>query len=150
MPEKSAIRRRIVPSVPFTLSGEDEGGKFELSFRLAFDLNAFTEFEEVTGLNALSNMHAVWDAPTVGTITALFWAALLKNHAEDYAGPQGLREVRSLLTFADCKPAFKACIEAFISQLPPEKAAEIRKRQKDIAEGKPVDVPLAEGPTTTA
>lgn len=140
-----SIRERIVPSVPFSISWEDETGKNEVSFRVAFDLNAFTDFEEVTGLNALTDMGPVWDSPNIGTVTALLWAAIQLNHPE-YVGTAGLRALRRLLTVADCKAAFKACIEAFISQLPPEKAAEIRKRQKDIAEGKEV-APLAQGPT---
>lgn len=145
MSEKTPLRRRITPSVPFTLHVEDsDGSSFDQTFQLAFDLNAMAAFEEVTEINMLRNINKVLDSPSVSTLTALFWAALHVNHPE-YAGHEGLSVVRSNITLGNAKAALKACVEAFLSQLPSEQVEKIRAAQKA---GAVID-PLAQGPPAT-
>jgi hypothetical protein len=125
---KSAVRRRITPSVPYTLDVESAGGdKFSLSFRLSYDLNALCEVEEALGKSMLTDLSDILDKPTIKVVTVLLWAALLENHSE-YSGPEGLAEIRNLITLPQLKPALAACMDAFVAQLPEAQRDRIRKQ----------------------
>lgn len=126
MAAKDTLRRRITPPVLFTLKVEDETGSRELNVSLAYDLNAFTLVEEEIGLSMLTDLPLILDLPTIRSITVLFWAALQVNHEEDFGGAAGLRLVRSLVGYGDLVPVHEACVEAFIRQLPKEKADALR------------------------
>jgi hypothetical protein len=141
---KSPLRQRITPSVPYTLDVEDLQGKFALSFRLSYDLNAFCLVEEKLGKSMLTDLAAILDKPTVTTITVLLWAALQNNHGE-YGGDDGLVAVRNLVTLPTLQPALAACVEAFLVQLPKEKQDEIRLKIKAAEAGQ--DLPNAGSPT---
>lgn len=143
MSEKTALRRRVTPSVPFTFEVEDANGdKFEQSFRLAYDLNAIALFEEVTGHNLLREIDVLFKNPSVTTITAMVWAGLQPYHADDFGSVEGLQIVRANLTLPQLTGALSKCIEAFLSQLPKEKADAIRK----ASEGTSEESPLANSP----
>lgn len=151
----SPLRRRIAPSVPFTLNVENDGGdKFSLSFRLAYDLNALSLAEEYLTkqlgheVNIFAEIAKCLDVPSIRTTTVLFWAAVgLLN--PDYRGEDGLEALRSCVTIKDLKDVAAACAEAFILQLPSEQAEKIRARKKAIEEGKP-DPSQPNPETTTA
>lgn len=147
MSNKVTFRERITPSVPLTLSIADETGTQELSLLVSFDLNAFVAFEEVTGVNLLTNVEAILTAPSVSILTALLWAGLQEKQ-DTFAGILGLKAVRNVLTLPQLAPAKKACIEAFFSQLPPEK----EKRLRALLAGEPQEPesPLAEPPAANA
>jgi len=145
MAEKSALRRRICPSVPFTLHVEDaDGSSFDQSFRLAYDLNSMAAFDEITGKNLFRDLGTILDDPSIANVSALLWAALLLNNPE-YAGRAGLEVVRANLSLTQLKPALEACCEAFVSQLPKETADALRKQR---AEGATEQSPLAQTPAS--
>ena len=139
---KSALRRRITPSVPFTLRVEDGKDIFEQSFRLSFDLNAFVLFEDTVGVNLLQNLSSIFDSPSVTTLTALFWVAIQENHPE-YAGEDGLQILRSNVTLSNLGDVRLACSQAFLAQLPAEQAAKIKADMEKQAAG---ETPLAPSP----
>lgn len=132
MAEKQPLRRRVTPHFPFTLEIEEaDGSKTLVSFRLAFGLNALTQFEEVTGLSFLTDLTPIFDTPNVKTITALFWVALIENHPE-YDSFDGLQAVRSMIDFGSLKKVLVACIDAFILNTPKEQ----QERMKKVADAK--------------
>lgn len=141
MPDKSALRRRITPSVPFTLHVEDaDGSVFEQSYLLAYDLNAMVAFEEVTGKNLFRQLGDILGDPSIANVSALLWAALLLNNPE-YGEPGGLQAVRSNLTFPQLKPALEACMKAFVSQLPKDAGDQIKKNAEATQADPPVPEP---------
>ena len=62
-------------------------------------------------------------------VTALFWAGVQINHAADYAGLEGLEILRSNITLPEFGPIMEACLMAFMTQLPKEKQAELKRQQ---------------------
>lgn len=134
--KKSALRERITPVVHFVLEVEDaDGGKFEQHFKIAYDLNAMALFEEVTGANMFRDIGRILSDRSISTCTALFWSGIQLHHPE-YAGSNGLRIVRSNLTYPTIAPVMLACVEAFMSQLPKETVDRLKGNNKD---------PLAQG-----
>ena len=120
----SPLRRRIAPSVPYTLNVENDGGdKFSLSFRLAYDLNALSLAEETLSrqlgreINIFAEIAKCLDIPSIRTTSILFWAAVGLNHPE-WRGEDGLEALRSCVTIKDLKDVASVCAEAFILQLP--------------------------------
>jgi hypothetical protein len=145
---KTPLRRRVTPSVPFTLQVEDAGGeKFTIGFQLAFDMNAFALVEEEIGLSMLTDIGEIFDNPTVKTITALLWAGIQEHHSE-FEGKNGLRAVRNLVTFGQAKAVLTACVEAFLTQLPKEQADRLRERKRKIEAGENLD-PLVSAQVVT-
>lgn len=154
MSEQSTLRRRITPSVPFTLRVEDaDGAEFSTSFRVAFDLNAFCLFEEETGINILRDLGVVFDRPSVRLLTALLWAGLQLNHIE-YAGAEGLATIRANVSLANLAEVKRVCTEAFLAQLPKDQAAKLRAAAeaaaKALAEGTSPNVESPSSTTATA
>jgi hypothetical protein len=140
MSERPTLRRRITPSVPFTLTVEDtDGSKFSSSLRVAFDCNAFVAFEQETGINILRDLGVVFDRPNIRLLTALFWAGLQLNHPE-YEGAEGLDVLRANIGLSNIKDIKEVCTKAFLLQLPKEQAArleqEAAEKLKAVAEGK--------------
>jgi hypothetical protein len=122
--QKSALRRRITPSVPFTLKVEDaDGSKFELNFKLSYDFNAMALVEEKTGLSMMSG--EVFANPSAKKTTVLLWAGIQANNP-DYAGDEGLDAIGTLLNISTAAEALLAITEAFFAALPKEKADAIR------------------------
>lgn len=154
MSEKSPLRRRITPSVPFTLVTEDVEGKFETSFQLAYDLNSMALFEEATGLNMFRDVGRILAERSVTIVTALFWAGVQINHAADYAGSAGLALIRQNVTLVQMNTIMGACLKAFMTQLPKDTQERLRKEQEEMAKGAAPEVaPLAQGaeaPTTAS
>lgn len=133
--EITPLRRRITPSVPFTLRVEDvDGGTFESSFRVAYDLNAFSLFEETTGINVLQNLGIVFDKPSISLITVLLWVGIRLYHPE-YRGLDGLETLRANITMDTLSEVKTACTEAFLLSLPKEKAAKLRADAVAAANG---------------
>lgn len=129
----SPVRRRITPSVPFTLRVENQdGSSFELSLRLAFDFNALALVEEETGINALNG--EAFQKQNATVLSALLWAALQKHHPE-YAGREGLEVVRTWLDLGNVTAVLDALTEAFLATMPKEKADILRKNIKTEKEG---------------
>jgi hypothetical protein len=139
---KSPLRRRVSPTVPFTLKVEDANGdKFEQSFRLSYDFNTLPLVEEKTGKSMLTQVGEIMDNPSVTNVSILLWAAVLENHPE-YQGEEGLRTIRYNLTLATAKVALDACKEAFLLQLPADQVARLKGAVND-------ELPLAQSPTPT-
>ena len=151
MSETKALRRRVVQAFPYTLRVEDASGDaFESVFRIAYDLNAFTAFEEVTGINVMENLGVVFDKPSVPLTTALLWAGLQIYHPE-YAGAEGLETIRANVTLSQIRAVRVACSEAFLLSLPKEQAAKIRQSVLDAAQAAVdgVKLPNVESPSST-
>lgn len=133
MNQKSPLRRRITPSVPFTLQVEDaDGSKFELNFKISFDFNAMSLVEETTGLSMMSG--EVFSEPSATKTKVLLWAGIQANHPE-YAGKEGLDTIGSLLNLDSGKDALLAITEAFFAALPKEKAAQLKAAAEARARG---------------
>lgn len=134
MPERTAVRQRITPSVPFILKVKDANkDAFEQSFQVAFDFNALCLVEKHLGINALTQFGKLLEEPSASAIVVLLWAGIQKNHP-DFDGDEGLEVLGANLTLESAKPAFAACLEALLAQLPEEQAAKIRAAR----EGQPV------------
>lgn len=146
MTTKSPLRRRITPSVPFTLHVEDEGGTFETSFQLAYDLNSMALFEEATGLNMFRDIARILAERSVTIVSALLWAGVQINHADEYAGSEGLAIIRQNATLVEMNNIMAACLKAFMTQLPKETQERLKKEQEAKAAGATTEVaPLAQG-----
>lgn len=130
MSEKPTLRRRITPSVPFTLRVEDETGVFESHLKIAFDCNAFVSFEEETGINILRDLGVVFDRPNVKLLTALLWAGLQLNHPE-YDGREGLITLRANIGLGNIKDVKAACTQAFLAGLPKEQSERLAKEAEE-------------------
>jgi hypothetical protein len=121
------LRKRITPSVPFTLNVEDDNGdKFTQTFDLAYDLNTLILIEEKLGKSSFTDLGEILDNPTATNVSILFWAAVQINHPE-YAGEEGLQLVRTNLTVGTAKAAMAACSEAFVAQLPEEQVKKLKE-----------------------
>lgn len=142
MPEKSAFRRRVVPSYPYVLEIEDESGKFTMAFKLCYTLSAFCLFEDVTKRNFLREMGEILDVPSVSLLTVLLWAGATNTKDPDYELLDALRENATLSSM----PAMKeAIIHALLAQLP----AEIRDRLQKILDGEKVPTDPTQPATET-
>jgi len=146
---KSAMRRRISPSVPFTLTFEDESGKASFSFKLAYNFNSLSLVEDKLGISMLTDIGNIIDTPTVKNVSVLLWAALQENHADQYEGDEGLELIRQNLTVAQTKEALNACSAAYVKQLPPEQQARIERIVKAKEEGSEAP-PLSQSPAPVA
>ena len=140
---KSPFRRRVSPSIPFILNVEDETGKFSQSFRLCYDLNKLALVEQELGKSALLDIGELFDNPSVTSVSVLLWAAVQEYNPE-YAGKDGLEEIRYNLTIGTAKEAMDACREAFLKQLPAEQVARLKAIIEARIAGQPV--PLATSP----
>ena len=148
---KSPLRRRISPSVPFTLTFEDAEGKFSASYRLAYNWNSLALAEMELGRNLLLEMGVILENPSITTVSILLWAALQENHEEEFAGKEGLELLRQNLTLSVARAAKEACGEAYTKQLAPEQIAAIEKAQKAAEEAAAAGQdPLAVSPTPAA
>jgi len=145
---KSPMRRRISPSVPFTLTFEDEQGKASFSFKLAYNFNSLALVEEKLGVSMLTDIGEIIDAPTVQNVSVLLWAAVQENHADDYAGEDGLETIRMNLTIAQTKDALNACSRAYVKQLPAEQQERIARIVAAKEEGSEAP-PLSQSPAET-
>lgn len=142
---KVSVRKFIGKGVPFALTVQTEEGETQLSFRLLFDFNALALVEETTGYSLLTG--AIFKHLNASISSVLFWAAV-QAHSPEYAGPDGLEAIRSMLNLRNYDLAQQAVQEAFIQSLPEAQAALIREALKP----KEGDVPLAEttvAPATT-
>ena len=140
---KSPLRRRISPSVPFTLTFEDEQGKASFSYKLAYNWNSLALIEEQLGTSMIVDIGDIFENPTIKNVSVLLWAALQENHADEgYAGVEGLEYIRQNLTIPIAKDALRACSDAYVAQLSPEQQARLKK----LANGEQVEQsdPLAQ------
>lgn len=122
----------IIQSVPLVLTVVDEkGAEVSLTFRLHFDFNALTLVEEETGMSLLTG--AIFSKPTAKTISTLFWAAIQESHP-DYAGPEGLKRVRAMMTLRNSTEIADAVQEAYIVSLPDDQQKNIRELTRKLIE----------------
>jgi hypothetical protein len=121
---KSPLRRRISPSVPFTLTFEDETGVVSLSYKLAYNINSLVLIEEQLGVSMLTDCGEIVDSPTAKNVSVLLWAAL-QEYQPEYEGLEGLENIRQNLTVSHTKDALNACFDAYVKQLPPEQQARV-------------------------
>lgn len=137
MPEKkTALRKRIVPSVPLVLELEDaDGAKFIRSFSLSFGMRAIAEIEERTGLSVLRG--EIWKKLNAKTIAVMFWAAALESHPEfDTGDDTGLQAIFSYLDVANIGMVGDKLWESFFASLPARRQEEILANAKrDGAQG---------------
>lgn len=132
----SLVRRRFTPGVPVTLEVVNEDGSREaLSYRLAYNFNAFAAIEERTGLNMLKG--ELFKNLNAGNLKVAFWAALL-IHQPDYVTDEGFDAVGELLTMENMPTIVKAVRDAFANCLP--------KEQRDKMNEEGGGVPLAGTP----
>jgi hypothetical protein len=130
----TALKRRLAPSVPFTLDvAEDGGGRLKLDFHLAFDFNAMAQVEEVLGKDkngkpVFSMLDgSIWEKPTAAVLSVMFWASLLA-HQPEYEGLEGLAIVRSYMGPDNAAEITNAVMKAFVASLPPEQQEAILNR----------------------
>jgi hypothetical protein len=137
-----ALKRRIAPSVPLTLTLQSDGGEsFTLEFRLTFDFNAAAIVEEKTGLNLLTA--EVWTSGLSSrSLSVMFWAAVLAQHPEydtvDDAGEpseEGLEVIRSYMEVGNTDFIHEALWNAYFMSLPKEKREALERARKAIETG---------------
>ena len=145
---KTALRRRVSPSVPFLLEFEDEQGKFSERYQLAYNWNSLALIEEKLGKSMLLEISTVFENVSVANVSILLWAALQEYHSADFAGDEGLELLRQNLTLAAANLATTACASAYVKQLPLEQQRKIEEIRKTAAEGVQAapTPPLAETP----
>lgn len=156
---KTALKKRIVASVPITLKLEDgAGGEMSRSFNLAFDFNAISRVETMTGLGVLNA--EIWKKPSATNISILFWAAVCVNHPEyDYdpatdeseARAEGLVVLRSYMDAGNVTLITKKLSEAFIASLPADQRERAAERQAAAERGeanptKPAPTEISKAP----
>lgn len=128
----SVIRKRLTPGYPFALEVELDGGdKQTIGLRLNYDMNSACLVEDRTGFPGLSGK--IFNSLTAVNVTILLWAMVQANHPE-YAGDEGLAEIRSLLTLRNSAAVSDAVQECFIRNLPDDRQVIIRKAIADAAE----------------
>jgi uncharacterized membrane protein YccC len=140
---KSPLRRRISPSVPFTLTFEDEQGVFTASYQLAYNLNSMALVELELNKSMLTSLGELLENPTATSVSVMFWAALQENHSDEFEGEDGLRLVRTNLTVAQTRSALAACAKAYIQQLPKEQQQRLTNMVEGREAGEEAAVPLA-------
>lgn len=128
----TGLRRRIAPSVALKLDLKDDSGEnFTRNLRLSFDCNAMAMVQEETGWSMMSGQ--IWDHLDEKTLSIMLHAAVLALQPE-YGVENGLEVLRSYMDFSNAEQIAEALNEAFLIQLPAEKADEIRKKQKAARE----------------
>lgn len=148
MEEKSLLRRKETPFVPFALEVEDADGSLQTyHLKLAIDLNAQVTFELETGISMLTEMSRVWDTPSVNTTTALFWAAL-REYQPELSTHAALVSLRSNIAPNKLVAIHNACQEAFLRSLSKERADKIRANMEAAKAGKELPFPTIEETTT--
>ncbi len=147
---KSALRRRISPSVPFTLTFKDETGDVSQSYRLAYNFVSMSLIEERLStpghpVSMLTDAGEVFDMFTVKATAVVLWAAL-QEYQPEYEGQDGLEVVAQNLTVATAMGARNACFEAYISQLPEDQQEKVRKAREA---GPTTEAPLVQSQPPT-
>lgn len=142
---KSPLRRRISPSVPFTLTFEDENGTSTSSYKLAYNWNSLALVEEQLGKSILLDIGEILENPSIRNVSVLLWAALQENHEEDFEGIAGLKLVRQNLTVGESRKTLDACSEAYVKQLSQEQQNMLKEIQAARAAGTDAP-PLSESP----
>ena len=130
MAKITPLRKRLTPSVPFTIEFEDKQGKQVQNVQLAFDFNAIAAVEEATGVNLLNNYLYIYKLDA-SNVSLFLWAALLPYQPE-YGDKNGLETVRSFLDFGNWEPAALAVIEAFKLSLNPAQRQVIEDATKAV------------------
>lgn len=120
----STIKKRLLKGHPFMLTVQTDEGVEELGFHLLFDFNASSAVEGATGYKMLNGK--IFDNLNATSLSALFWAAILAYHPE-YAGPNGLAVVRSMMDLRNADAVQEAVQEAFILSLPDAQQKVIRE-----------------------
>ena len=124
----TSVRKRFSPSVPLILEFQDEnGGKETLTYRLAYNFNAFAAIEAKTGLNMLRgelfrNMNAT-------NLIAAFWAALL-IHQPDFITDEGYASVGEMVTMENSASILRGVKSAFLLCLSKEERDKIEAAEK--------------------
>ncbi len=126
MSELPPLRIRMMKPTRLTLDVEDVNGKFTRAFDLAFDFNAQCAVEFQTRLSMLEP--EIWDGASPINLSIMLQAAILMYHPE-YAGPEGLRALRSYMDAGNAGQINDALNEAFVASLAPEKQEKIRAKQ---------------------
>lgn len=175
MAKVTQLRKWLAPSVPYTISLEDQTGKFEHSFKLCFDFNALSLVEKYLGVNLLEQFSAIFNINAT-SVSIFFWAAAQAYQPEygvetsstcptcgqERTICEGLDVIRSFFTIGNFEPAALAVQEAFKLSLNPDQrkiveaavaaAIEVAARAaagaKSEVGGEPPLVPTATTPAT--
>ena len=148
--EKSLLRRKETPFVPFALEVEDADGSLQTyHLKLAIDLNVQVAFELETGISMITDMSRIWDNPSVQTTTALFWAALREYHPE-FSTHAALVSLRSNIAPNQLVAIQNACLEAFLLSLPKDRAEKIRANMEAAKAGELLPFPAMEETATAS
>jgi hypothetical protein len=158
MPQATALKKRIAPSVALKLElADDSGATFTREFRLSFDFNAAALIEEKTGLNLLTA--EVWTKGLSSrSLSIMFWAAVLANHQE-YAATngrgelteEGLEIIRSYMDVGNIDVIHEHLWNAYFISLPKEKREALEKARAELtaaAKAGQKPSPLAAAPET--
>jgi hypothetical protein len=155
----TALRKRIAPSVPLTLTLDtDGGGKVTKSFRLCLDFNAISEIEERTGISLLRG--DIWKHITANVLRVMLWASVLAHNPEfdtfDDEGKRtedGLEAIGSYMDAGNTAQIAEGLWQAYLASLPEEKRKALTEAREKIEE-KPESagdaVPLASPPAPAA
>jgi hypothetical protein len=111
MAKDTPLRKRLTPSVPYTIEFNDEKGGYVEKVQLAFDLNAIAAIEEATGVNILNNWLYIYKLDATN-FSLFFWAALLPYQPK-YNSKEGLEAVRSYFDLSNWEPAGEKVWEAY-------------------------------------
>ena len=139
--------KRLVASVPLTLTFEADGGVRTLSLRLAFDFNAFSLIESRTSLNMLRG--DLFRQLNATNLVVALWAALQLNNPE-YSGDEGLEFIGSIVDLSNSAEVGKAVKEAFLLCLAKEQREKIQEAEQKELAGKGGESPLDQTATATA
>lgn len=146
----SVLRKWLAPSVPFTVVLQDNSGRFEHNFKLAFDFNALALIEAHLGVNLLAQFSGIFNISAT-SVSIFFWAAA-QAYQPEYAGDEGLECLRSYFTIGNFEAAAVAIQDAFklslnedqralVEEAIAKAKAEAAKRAALEAAGKPTPEP---------
>jgi len=108
----------------------ESGAKETLSYRLAYNFNAFAAIEARTGLNMLRG--ELFRKLNASNLIAAFWAALLINQP-DFFNDEGYAFAGELVTMQNSPDILRAVKQAFLLCLSKEERERIEAAEKVAA-----------------
>lgn len=152
MQHDSALKRRMMPSVPLSLQVENgDGSSFTVDLKLAFNMNVLASVQEKCGQNLLSDVFSWMDDPKA--VIAVLWGAALPYQPE-FNSDEGFEAVGEYMTLENRNDTIEALLKAYAFFVRKDKREGFEKRAAQIVEilrtGKmpePEQLPLAESET---